>query len=175
MVQTLQIVALAWIPDNTWEVQTLGGKSQTIFNIWPMSESHCFPRTSYRWPVGGRQSGEWRTKYFQTSRPEIKGETKSLGHCERAMPGLGLYFPRPYRDRELRLESPQRDTYSSFQTLKAILWETTLQCFPILFPPWGWTFLLPSNLDHGDKCRRTIWWQQTWQLRYLPSKTILDN
>lgn len=31
----------------------------------------------------------------------MKGETKSVGHLERAMPGLDLHFPRPYRDREL--------------------------------------------------------------------------
>lgn len=73
MAQTLQIPAPAWIPSNTLEVQASGWKVPD--SPQPLaSRSHCFPRIPYHWPVGGFQSGEWRTEYSQTSGPKMKGE-----------------------------------------------------------------------------------------------------
>ena len=78
MVSILSILALAWIHNNTLEVQVSGWKvpdnPQQVTSV-PVT---LFPQTSYRWLVGGLQSGEWRTEYSQTSRPKMKGETESV-------------------------------------------------------------------------------------------------
>ena len=101
-----------------------------------MSESHCFPRTSYRWPVGERQSGGWKTEYFQTSRPKMKGETKSidifkapclvwactsphLTRTESYHENLPAEIPiLPYRQRELFCGKPHYRVSRSFLLLE---------------------------------------------------------
>lgn len=84
------------------EVQALGWKVPNNPQHLANARVTCFPRIPYRWPVGGFQSGEWRTEHSRTSRPKMKRDTKLVpksGHFESTKPSLNVHFPRPYHNR----------------------------------------------------------------------------